>query len=210
MKSQTAASADPLPRVLVALMKGVIYREDDAALWQSLSALQAQVYDYVGVLGLELIVDEADGFAYLRQRPATPESGDELPRLVARRPLGYAVSLLLALLRKRLAELEVRSGDTRLILSRDDIVELMRLYAADGSDEARLVDRLDTYIAKTCDLGFLRPLQGRPDHFEVRRIIKAFVNAEWLHRFDEHLAAHPRQGGNNDVADAAAGGGVRD
>lgn len=173
-------------------MKGVVYREDDVALWQTVSALQARVYDYVAILGLELIVDESDGFAYLRQRPATVDEGasDLLPRLVARRPLGYPVSLLLALLRKRLAELEVKSGDTRLIVSREDVVELMRLFMPDGSNEARLVDRLDIHVAKACELGFLRPLEGRPDHFEVRRIIKAFVDAQWLHDFDERLAAY--------------------
>lgn len=185
----TASLIDPLPGVLIALMKGVVYREDDAALWQSLSSLQARAYDYVSVLGLQLIIEETEGFAYLRQRPTTDES-DHLPKLVARRPLGYPVSLLLALLRKRLAESEVKSGDTRLIVSRDEIVELMRLFAADGSNEARLVDRLDTHIERACELGFLRPLQGRTDQFEVRRILKAFVDAQWLHDFDERLAAY--------------------
>jgi len=185
----TSPVIDPLPVVLIALMKGVVYREDDAALWQSLSSLQARVYDYVAVLGLQLIIEEAEGFAYLRQRPTTDES-DHVARLVARRPLGYAVSLLLALLRKRLAELEVKSGETRVIVSHDEIVELMRLFTADGSNDARLVDRLDTHIARACELGFLRPLQGRADQFEVRRILKAFVDAQWLHDFDERLAAY--------------------
>lgn len=185
----TAPVIDPLPGVLVALMKGVVYREDDSALWQSLSSLQSRAYDYVSVLGLQLIIDEAEGFAYLRQRPQTDES-DHLPKLVARRPLGYPVSLLLALLRKRLAESEVKSGDTRLIVSREEIVDLMRLFTADGSNEARLVDRLDNHIERACELGFLRPLQGRTDQFEVRRILKAFVDAQWLGNFDERLAAY--------------------
>ena len=185
----TAPVSDPLSGVLIALMKGVVYREEDVALWQSLSSLQARAYDYVSVLGLQLIIEEAEGFAYLRQRPTSDES-DHLPQLVARRPLGYAVSLLLALLRKRLAESEVKSGETRVSVSRDEIVDLMRLFIGDSSNEARLVDRLDTQIAKACELGFLRPLQGRADQFEVRRILKAFVDAQWLHDFDERLAVY--------------------
>jgi hypothetical protein len=190
----TKSVPDPFPRILIALMKGVVYREDDAALWQGLSTLQARVYDYVSVLNLQLIVDESEGYAYLRQR-LTAEEGAvaveaELPRLVARRPLGYGLSLLLALLRKRLAETEVTSGDMRLIVSRDDLVELMRLFTLDASNEARLTDRLDTHIAKAIDLGFLRPLQGRADQYEVRRILKAFVDAQWLHEFDDRLAAY--------------------
>jgi hypothetical protein len=185
---------DPFPRILIALMKGVVYRDDDAGLWQVLSTLQARVYDYVSILNLQLIVDESEGYAYLRQQltaeEGAPSTESELPRLVARRPLGYGLSLLLALLRKRLAESDVTSGDTRLIVSRDDLIELMRLFTPDGSNEARLTDRLDTHIGKAIDLGFLRPLQGRADQYEVRRILKAFVDAQWLHNFDDRLAAY--------------------
>src|SRR5271166_5083961 len=108
---------NPLSLVLICLLKGVTEREADPALWQSLLGLQTRVRDQVAVLGLELVLDEAEGYAYLRQRP--PQEGEaELPRLVARRQLGYQVSLMLALIRKKLVEFDARSGDTRLILSR--------------------------------------------------------------------------------------------
>jgi hypothetical protein len=95
------------------------------------------VRDYVAVLNLELVLDEAEGYAFLRSRPE-PEEGDAaLPRLVARRPLSFPVSLLLALLRKKLAEFDASGGDTRLVLSRDEVVELMRVFLPEGSNEAR-------------------------------------------------------------------------
>ncbi len=182
------ASRD-LALVLITLMKGVTFAEADPVLWQSLLALQARVRDHIAVLGLELILDEAEGYAYLRQRP-TPEGEAELPRLVPRRPLGYAVSLLLVLLRKKLAEFDATSGDTRLILGRDDIVELMRLFLPDTSNQARLLDRIDQHVNRVVELGFLRRLHGRDDQFEVRRILKAFVDAQWLHEFDQRLVAY--------------------
>lgn len=185
---------DQLPRVLVALMKGVVYRENDAALWQSLDSLQARAHDYVSLLGLQLIMDESEGYAYLRQRLAEADSeepdGAGLPRLVARRQLGFPVSLLLALLRERLAELDAGSGETRLIVSRDDMVDMLRLFAPDASNEARLTDRIDSHIGKVVELGFLRPLIGHADQYEVRRILKAFVDAQWLHDFDQRLATY--------------------
>jgi hypothetical protein len=116
--------------------------------------------------------------------------GADLPRLVARRQLGFPVSLLLALLRKRLAELDAKGGETRLIVSRDDMVDMLRLFAPDASNEARLTDRIDAHIAKVVELGFLRLLAGHADQYEVRRILKAFVDAQWLHDFDERLAAY--------------------
>jgi hypothetical protein len=170
-------------------MKGVTYRDANPALWQALVALSGPVRDYVVVLGLDLVLDEAEGYAYLRQRPAL-EGEPELPRLVVRRQLGYHVSLLIALLRKKLAEFDARSGDTRLVLSRDEIVDLVRVFLPETANEARLLDRVDMHINKIIELGFLRRLRGRDDQFEVHRILKAFVDAQWLSGFEERLTEY--------------------
>ncbi|PWB46892.1 MAG: hypothetical protein C3F18_12280, partial [Nitrosomonadales bacterium] len=131
-----AASGD-LSAPVILLLKGVIYQEADAGLWNTLLNLQARVRDYMAVLGLELVLDESEGYAFLRARP---ESGDDaaprLPRLVARRPLSFPVSLLLALLRKKLAEFDASGGNTRLVLSRDEIVDLVRVFLPESSNEA--------------------------------------------------------------------------
>ena len=181
--------ANALSIVLVALMKGIADRENDPVLWQSLIAVQARVRDYVVCLGLDLVLDEAEGYAYLRQRPAE-EGAAELPRLVPRRQLGYQVSLLLALLRKKLAEFDATSGEPRLILGKGDIVEMMRLFFADTSNQVRLNDRINADINRVVEMGFLRRLRGADDKFEVRRILKAFVDAQWLADFDRRLAAY--------------------
>jgi hypothetical protein len=62
------------------------------------------------VLLLDLVLDEAEGHAFLKGRPDTDESegAPRLPRLVARRQLSYPVSLMLALLRKRMAEFDAQ------------------------------------------------------------------------------------------------------
>jgi Domain of unknown function (DUF4194) len=174
---------------LVSLMKGIADRENDPLLWQSLIGIQARVRDYVACLGLDLVLDEAEGYAYLRQRPAE-EGGAELPRLVPRRQLGYQVSLLLALLRKKLAEFDATSGERRLILSRNDIVEMLRMFFPDTANQVRFNDRIGTDINRVVDMGFLRRLRGADDKFEVRRILKAFVDAQWLADFDLRLAAY--------------------
>ena len=174
----TPDASTNLSAVLVALMKGVTYRAADESLWQWLVQLSARVREHVVVLGLDLVLDEAEGYAYLRQRPVA-DGEPELPRLVARRQLGYHVSLLLALLRKKLAEFDARSGDTRLVLGRDEIVDLVRVFLPDTANEARLLDRVDSHINKIVELGFLRRLRGREDQFEVQRILKAFVDAQW-------------------------------
>lgn len=192
----TSPQAD-LSTLVITLLKGVIYRAGDERLWGALLNLQARVRDYVAVLGLDLVLDEAEGYAFLKSRPepADDEAAPSLPRLVARRPLSFPVSLLLALLRKKLAEFDASGGDTRLVLTRGDIVELVRVFLPDSSNEARLIDQIDAHINKVVDLGFLRRLKSAsgPASFEARRILKAFVDAQWLAEFDARLEVYRAQ-----------------
>ena len=190
---------DALSVVVVSLMKGIAERESDPVLWQSLIGIQARVRDYVACLGLDLVLDEAEGFAYLRQRPAE-EGATELPRLVPRRQLGYQVSLMLALLRKKLAEFDATSGEARLILGRNDIVEMMRVFLAETANQVRLNDRIGADLNRVVDMGFLRRLRGTNDRFEVRRILKAFVDAQWLADFDQRLAAYQSHSSSEQAA----------
>ncbi len=182
---------DRLGQVVVTLFQGVLYRENAEPQWQALLDLQARVRDYCSVIGLELILDEAEGYAYLRQRASTPETPD-LPRLVQRRQLSFPVSLILVLLRKKLAEFDALSADTRLVVSREDIVDQMRLFLPDTANEARLLDRMDTHLGKVVDLGFLRRLRGQDGQFEVRRVLKAFVDAQWLDDFAQRLDGYAK------------------
>ncbi|AJE20373.1 DUF4194 domain-containing protein [Azotobacter chroococcum] len=209
----SAAPQVDLSVLAIALLKGVLYREGDERLWGALLDLQARVRDYVAVLGLELMLDEAEGYAFLKSRPEPEDTSatHHLPRLIARRPLSFPVSLLLALLRKKLAEFDAGGGDIRLVLSRDDIVELVRVFLPDSSNEARLIDQIETHINKVVDLGFLRRLKtaGGPASYEVRRILKAFVDAQWLADFDARLAVYRAQlrGGEAPQADRPGGAG---
>jgi hypothetical protein len=196
----SAQASDGISVVLIQLLKGIIDRESAPELWQTLSAHPAPVRDYFGRIGLDLILDDVEGYAYLRQR--TPAEGEpELPRLVVRRQLSYPVSLLLALLRKRLAEHDASSGETRLVLSSAEIVDLVRLFQPDTSNDAKMVDRISRDIAIVAELGFLKALKGRGDSFEVRRILRSFVDAQWLAELNERLAAYAAHG-KDDAADA--------
>ncbi|HOE41376.1 MAG TPA: DUF4194 domain-containing protein [Rhodoferax sp.] len=182
--------------LVIALLKSVLYRDDDAALWEALLNLQARVRDYVAVLALDLVLDEAEGYAFLRARPQSDDDdAPKLPRLVPRRPLSFQLSLLLALLRKKLAEFDASGGDTRLILSREAVAELVRVFMPAGSNESRLMDLVETQLNKIVELGFLRKLKSsgnlaQSPSYEVRRILKAFVDAQWLGEFDERLASY--------------------
>lgn len=188
-----------LGQLLIGLFQGVLYREQDAPLWQPLLDLQARVRDYCATIGLELILDEAEGYAYLHQR--VPAEGEpELPRLIQRRQLSFPVSLILVLLRKKLAEFDATGGDTRLVVGREQIADQVRLFLPDTGNEARLLDRMDAHINKVVDLGFLHRLRGQEHQFEVRRILKAFVDAQWLSDFEQRLSDYGKHAAGDEEA----------
>ena len=185
MDTETPQPTD-ISLALIALMKGVVFRQDDERLFHQLDEGQIAIRDYVRVLGLELVIDDSEGYAWLKTRE--PEEGQTpLPRLVGRRRLSYPVSLIIALLRKKMAESDAAGQDTRLILSVEDIADMVKVFLPSGSNEARFLDKINTHLNRIADLGFIRRLKGQKDRIEVVRILKAFVDAQWLHEFDDRL-----------------------
>ncbi|MCU1495504.1 MAG: Uncharacterized protein JWO62_3268 [Acidimicrobiaceae bacterium] len=180
------AGPSDLSLAVIHLFKGPVYRDTHEKVWALLLGLRNQIADYVAVLGVQVIIDEAEGYGYLRSRP-TGDDTPEIPRLVARRTLSFHISVLLALLRKRLAEFDASSADIRLVLTRAQIMEMLRLFLPESSNDVRLVDAVDAHINKVVDMGFLRRLRSEVDSFEVRRILKAYVDGQWLSDFDTRL-----------------------
>jgi hypothetical protein len=198
-----SAPEPALSSVVIPLLKGVIYQENDPALWARLIGLDARVRDYVRVLDLELVLDEAEGYAFLRCREVDlttelPSNADaSAPRLYPRRQLSFPVSLLLALLRKKLAEFDASGGDSRLVLTREEITEMLRVFLPTQSNEVRLTDQIEAHLNRIAEFGFIRKLKSQanspqPTAYEVRRILKAFVDAQWLADFDARLDAYRR------------------
>jgi Domain of unknown function (DUF4194) len=138
-----------------------------------------------------VVVDESEGYAFLRSKPDDPgDDSPPIPRLVARHALSFHTSLMLALLRKKLAEFDATDDGYRLILGRDQIVDMMVMFMSTSTNEARTVDIVDRTIGKVVELGFLRRLPKQEEQFEVRRVLKAFVDGQWLSDLDTRLAEY--------------------
>jgi hypothetical protein len=180
--------------VLITLLKGVLYRDEQEKVWQDLVKLQAAARDYLAVLGLELKLFEDEGYAWLVHSVQDDSEQPGLPKLVTRRPLSYAVSVLLALLRKRLLEFDALGHDSRLVISLEDIQQEVQAFLPVGSNEAKLIDQLQTHINKVVELGFLKKLkpayEGAPQTYEVRRIIAGFIDSQWLDQLQTRLAEY--------------------
>ena len=193
MSSRPGDEAPNLSIAVTHLFKGVVYRDTHEIPWRHLLQLRAQVRDYFTVIGLIAEIDETEGYAYLRQRPDDHAEESPIPRLVARRQLSLHVSVLLALLRKRLAEFDAAGGETRLVVTRQQIIDMLALFLPRTSNDARLIDQIDAHITKIVELGFLRRVNDTEASFEVRRILKAFVDGQWLSELDTRLTTYAAQ-----------------
>ena len=157
---------------LFRLLKGVLYRDGDAGLVECLAEAAGARARLCTVLGLELVLDEAEGYAFLRSRTEGDEETTTRRNcrvLIARRPLSFPVSLLLALLAKKLAEFDAGGGDTRLVLTRDQIVEMIRVFFPDRQQrgQAHRSDR-DAY-QQNSGTGIPAPAETGADNGEAGR-----------------------------------------
>ena len=110
---------------------------------------------------------------------------------MSRRRLSYPITLLIVLLRKRLLEFEAEGSETRLVLSHNDIIEMMRIYWDElDTNERKREDQLLLHIKKIIAYGFLQPLKAEKGRYEVNRILKAYVPIEKLNEILEQLKAY--------------------
>jgi hypothetical protein len=177
----------PYSPAVIRLLQGVVYEEDKKT-WDLIVAYQADIGQYLQVMGLLLELYESDGYAFVRQRTAEADDEEALPVLVRRMPLSYPVTLLCVLLRERLLEFDAQGGDSsRLIVSREQIVEMIRAFLPEKSNEARVVDSIDATINKLVDYNFLRKLVNRSGEYEVMRILKARITVTELQEIKQKL-----------------------
>ena len=183
----------PYAPAVIRLLQGPLY-SDDTTPWKLLVQYSEQVRVYCAQIGLQLQLQEEDGFAYLRQPEWEDDEGRviDLPRLTRRLPLSRDVSMLCVLLREQLFLFETDNlGSTACLLSREQIREMMLPLLPERSNELLLQKRIDSLIGHVVDLGFLKKVnRAGEDYFEVRRILKAKINADQLVELKERLMQH--------------------
>lgn len=174
-------------KILINLIKGIFYRDNDINLWNYLEDNQSKVYDYFKIIGLRLIIDEARGYAYLKQAIYNQED-EQLPKLIRKQPLSRQVSMLIVVLREIVVEKENSGSDDRIIISFEDIADKYRaFYLNSNDDEKKFYTNLKSYLKKIIDLGFIRELKSNDDSYEISPIIVAFVDMDWLNSFKDKL-----------------------
>ncbi|HSH05810.1 MAG TPA: DUF4194 domain-containing protein [Anaerolineae bacterium] len=179
----------PYAPIILKLLQGVVYYDDKH--WEQLISYASPLTRHFATIGLQLHLDESEGYAYLTQ-PDTDDDAPDLPRLVRRIPLTYDATLLCVLLRESLQQFEAHSPDqARHVLSRNQIKELIQLFLPEKSDMTKLDRRVDSAIRQVENISFLKKLNSSDeDAYEVRRIIKAKISADALASIRDQLQQH--------------------
>lgn len=173
--------------VLARLLVDPIYREEEA-MWNVLRAERDAVSHFFRQIGQEVVINEGEGYAYLRQ--IEPEGDDPVPRIGRRQPLSYVATLLLVCLREELARFDTAPGDsTKLVQTRQQLRDLVGQFLRESNNQIADTRRIDTAIKRVADLGFLRAFGGPDaDSFEVMRIVKARFGPTELEEVRNRLA----------------------
>jgi len=176
------------------LLKGIFYKSDNEKAWAELiENSYAKVKEYFEVIGLDILIDESEGYAYLKN--IVYEDGEgEVPKLIQKRELSYKVSLLCVLLRKEIVDFDMQNESFRVIISKEDIVKELLLYLPQNFNEVKTFKEIDATIKKVEELGFLKKLKASDEDYEIKRSLKSFVDASWLSDFDARLKEYKESG----------------
>jgi hypothetical protein len=182
----------PRSFVLAYLLLSPIYREDREQ-WETLRAERDAISHYFREIGQELVIDESEGYAFLRQIEI--EGVDRVPRIGRRQPLGYTATLLLVCLREELARFDAAPNDSsRLVLTREQLRELVGQFVRETNNQIRDQRTIDAAINRVVDLGFLRTFgAAESDSFEVMRILKARFGPAELEQVRDRLKRHAEE-----------------
>lgn len=183
-------------RAAVKLLQGPVYSNSDKKTWNLIISYQENLDQYFSIIGLHVVLEEDDGYAYLEQLQDAIERGmeyeeenfDTVPRLIRKAPLSYSLSMLLVLLRQESIRFNSSSDESDMpIIRKNDILGFVKSYSKEYSDQTRFNDDVDKMIRQLVSLTYLRPKNPPlssdiPDEteFEISPIIKSKVDVNFM------------------------------
>jgi hypothetical protein len=173
-------------KAIVRLLKSTVERNSN--LWNDIITYQSEIQEYIGKIGLELIVKKDEGFAFVKQ--LEDNEGNTLG-LVQRRQIGFETSIVLVVLRQSLEEFD--SNPTQLatekFITSTEIKDELELFLPEKYNKVKFIKELDKYINATVDLGYLKEISKKDNEtkYQIHRIIKEKITLDILQEFQNKL-----------------------
>lgn len=190
----------PYVPVFIKLLKGPV-EYVDKSIWEKLLQYKSELTMFLTPLGLSLVLDEQDGYAYLKHLQIDEE--ENAVSWIPRRALTYEESIMLVLLREMMAEFEVGAATTReLIRKRREIKEYAELFFKENASRVKFLKEIDRLIDRTAENGFLDTIEHNEiadeQKFRIKKIIKARVGSDELEAFLGQLTNFKRKVADGD------------
>lgn len=185
--------------VCIKLLQGpIIKRSEHDKLWNLLLRDRLHIDNYFSTIGVTLLVEEADGYAFLRQKNENlDEDFEQLPKLIRRRSLSVEESFLCVILREALDLFESSDNFSDIFtMEENEIMERLRNYSSEYTDELKFKSKIRQYLNKLEELGYVENLskkevdesQDETEYvYKVNKIIRAIVSPEFLAEFRNKL-----------------------
>lgn len=178
----------PYSRAIVKLLKGTINKND--IIWDDILNYQNEIQEYISKIGLELIVKENDGFAFLKQFEIDNENNTI--GIASRRQVGFETSIVLVILRQIIEEFESDPTDfsvTEKYITESELKEQIAFFLPEKFNKVKFLNDLKKYIENVEKLGYLKEAGSSLNEkkYKIHKIIKEKVTLDILNEFKENL-----------------------
>ncbi len=178
----------PYAAAIARLLKDVVYNDD--RFWKEILQNQVAIMQYLEQMGIELVVDQADGYAFIKQIPLDDEGNTV--GLVRRTPMTYEASLICIFLRERLDDFDIKDHlNNRCTVTHKQLKEDMELFFQEKPNFKKFLREIDRHIARVEEYGFLKcHKKGETNDdnlYEIKRIIKAKITSDDIETFRKKM-----------------------
>lgn len=177
----------PYSKAIVKLLKGTVEKKDK--IWAETMHYRNEIQDYISQIGLELIIKEEDGYAFIKQFEIDNE-GNTIG-LVSRRQVGFETSIVLVILRQIIEDFESNPIESisEKFIQHSELVEEIEFFLTEKYNHVQFLKGLDGYIKKVIDLGYLKvvPSNEIDPKYVIHKIIKEKITLDTLKEFKEKL-----------------------
>ncbi len=206
MNQSSAPSRPSWQHTAVLLMQGPVFDHEQER-WRRVTVDHREIDGHFRQIGLRLIVDTVEGYAYLDQLPAD-EMG-ELPRIMRRRQLSLGATVYGFFLRQELDRaLKDDPAIGRVRRSLKEIRELVVEFFPASNNETADRRAAVTHLNDLAELGFVRRVsdagEGNEAQFELTRLLRAKFNPDAAQELIARIRSYlDRRQGKRDEPDSA-------
>lgn len=178
----------PYSKAIVKLLKGTINKND--FVWDDILNYQNEIQEYISKIGLELILKENDGFAFLKQFEIDNENNTI--GIASRRQVGFETSIVLVILRQIIEEFESDPTDftiTEKYITEAELKEQIAFFLPEKFNKIKFLNDLKKYVENVEKLGYLKEAGTMLNEkkYKIHKIIKEKITLDILNEFKENL-----------------------